>query len=152
MRQDRVTISELLATAREAAGPRTARHGVTVAIDAATNLPEVLADRVQMETVLHNLIGNAIDALKDMSGQRRITLAAVPYDEYSVRITIADNGPGVAPATRESLFEPFASKKAEGLGLGLAISRTIVEAHGGALWLADTEAGAAFCFTLPVAK
>jgi C4-dicarboxylate-specific signal transduction histidine kinase len=152
MRQERVIISELLATAREAAGPRAGRHGVTVAVDAATSLPEVLADRVQMETVLHNLIGNAIDALKDMSGERRITLAATPHNENSVRITIADNGPGVAPATRASLFEPFASKKAEGLGLGLAISRTIVEAHGGTLWLADTDAGAAFCITLPATK
>ena len=152
IRQERVIISELLATAREAAGPRAGRHGVTVAVDAATNLPEVLADRVQMETVLHNLIGNAIDALKDMSGERRITLAATPHNENSVRITIADNGPGVAPATREALFEPFASKKAEGLGLGLAISRTIVEAHGGVLWLADTDAGAAFCITLPATK
>jgi len=112
----------------------------------------ILADRVQVETVLHNLIGNAIDALKDMPGERRITLAAAPHDEPFVRFTVTDNGPGIPPAVRGSLFEPLASNKAEGLGLGLAISRTIVEAHGGALWLADTHAGAAFCLTLPAAR
>ena len=87
-----------------------------------------------------------------MPGERRITLAAAPHDETFVRFTITDNGPGVAPAARESLFEPLASNKAEGLGLGLAISRTIVEAHGGALWLADLDAGTAICLTLPAAR
>ena len=152
IRQEHLIVSKLLAAVGEAAGPRAARHGVTVTVDAASGLPEVLADRVQVETVLHNLIANAIDALKDMPGERRITLAAAPHDETFVRFTVTDNGPGVAPAARESLFEPFASNKAEGLGLGLAISRTIVEAHGGALWLADTDAGAAFCLTLPAAR
>jgi C4-dicarboxylate-specific signal transduction histidine kinase len=145
-------VSKLLATAREAAGPRSARHGVSVAVDVASDLPEVLADRIQVEMVLHNLIGNAIDALKDMPGERRITLGAAPHDDTFVRFTVTDNGPGVAPAARESLFKPFASNKAEGLGLGLAISRTIVEAHRGSMWLADTDAGTAFCFTLPAAR
>jgi signal transduction histidine kinase len=151
IRQERLIVSKLLATAGEAASPRAARHRVTLAVDAASGLPEVLADRVQVETVLHNLIGNAIDALKDTPGARQITLAAARHDDTYVRFSITDNGPGVAPAARESLFEPFASNKAEGLGLGLAISRTIVEAHGGALWLANTDTGAAFCLTLPVA-
>ena len=152
IRQERLNVSNLLVTAKEAAGPRAVGHAVTLTVEAASGLPEILADRVQVETVLHNLIGNAIDALKDMPGERRITLAAAPHDEPFVRFTVTDNGPGIPPAVRGSLFEPLASNKAEGLGLGLAISRTIVEAHGGALWLADTHAGAAFCLTLPAAR
>ncbi len=152
IRQESLFVSKLLAAVGEAAGVRASRHGVTVAIDAASGQLEVLADRVQVETVLHNLIANAIDALKDISGERRITLAAARQDEAFVRVTVADNGPGVRSAVRESLFKPFASNKAEGLGLGLSISRTIVEAHGGVLWLMETDAGATFCFTLPTAE
>jgi signal transduction histidine kinase len=152
IKQERLVASKLLATVGEAESTRAARHGVTVAVDAASGPLEVLADRVQVETVLHNLIANAIDALKDMAGERRITLVAARHDEVFVRITVADSGPGVAAAARASLFEPLASNKAEGLGLGLAISRTIVEAHGGRLWLAETDTGAAFCLTLPTAN
>ena len=152
IKQERLIAPKVLTTVGKAAGPRAARHGVTVNVDAASGLLEILADRVQVETVLHNLIANAIDALKEVAGERRITLAAARHDGAFVRITVTDNGLGVPPAVRESLFKPFASNKAEGLGLGLSISRTIVEAHGGVLWLADTDAGTAFCFTLPIAQ
>jgi two-component system sensor kinase FixL len=145
-------VADLLATAAEAAGPRLARHGVALVIEAAPNLPDVLADRIQMETVLHNLIGNAIDALTDVRGVRRVTLSALPHGEAFVRIGVSDNGPGVSAAARASLFEPLASDKVEGLGLGLAISRTIVDAHGGTLWLGETDRGAAFWLTVPVAR
>jgi two-component system sensor kinase FixL len=152
IRQERLIVSELLAAVAEAAGPRASRHGVSVTLDVDSKPLAVLADRVQVETVLHNLIANAIDALKDVARDRRITLAAAAHDAAFVRVSVADNGPGVPSAVRESLFKPFASNKAEGLGLGLSISRTIVEAHGGVLWLADAEAGARFCFTLPAAE
>ena len=147
-----LALATLLATASEAAVPRSARHGVVLTLNVASGLRDVLGDRVQLETVLHNLIANAIDALKDVPGERRILLAAERHDEDHVRLCITDNGPGLATAARQSLFEPFATDKPEGLGLGLAISRTIVEAHGGALWLADTDTGASFCLTLPVAR
>jgi C4-dicarboxylate-specific signal transduction histidine kinase len=105
-----------------------------------------------METVLHNLIANAIDALREVPGERRIVLAAERHDADHVRFSVTDNGPGLVGSARGRLFEPFATDKAEGLGLGLAISRTIVEAHGGALWLAERATGASFCLTLPVAR
>jgi signal transduction histidine kinase len=151
IRQERLAASALVANAAEAAHARAARHGVTITIAAVPGLPDVLGDRVQVETVLHNLIANAVDALKNKAGERRIVLAAARHDESFVRVTVTDNGPGLAPAARAALFAPFASHKPEGLGLGLAISRTIVEAHGGALWLADKDGGAEFCLTLPVA-
>ncbi|MEO8754146.1 MAG: ATP-binding protein, partial [Casimicrobiaceae bacterium] len=152
IRQQQLAPAALLANAMEAAEPRAARHAVVLAVNAAPGLLDVLGDRVQLETVLHNLIANAIDALKDAPGARRIVLAAERHDESHVRFSVSDNGPGLAAAAREALFEPFATHKAEGLGLGLAISRTIVEAHGGALWLADGERGASFWLTLPIAR
>lgn len=151
-RAQRRDVADLLATAAEAAAPRLARHGVELVVDIAPNVPNVLADRIQMETVLHNLIGNAIDALSSAGGRRKVTLSALPHGDAFVRIGVLDTGPGVAPSARESLFEPLASDKVEGLGLGLAISRTIVDAHGGTLWLGEGDSGAAFWLTIPVAR
>ncbi|MBS0322080.1 MAG: MASE1 domain-containing protein [Proteobacteria bacterium] len=151
VRQEALDVDTLLATARDAAVPRAERHGVALVLDVAAPLPQVLADRVQVETVLHNLIGNAIDALKGATGHRRVVLAAVMHDKQLVRFSVTDTGPGLAAEVRETLFQPLASHKAEGLGLGLAISRTIIEAHGGTLWAAESGPGATFCFTLPVA-
>ncbi len=151
LRVERLGVAALLGTVTAAARPRGERHGVTIDAEAPPGLPDVLADRVQVETVLHNLIGNAIDALKAATGPRRVVLAVAMQEAGLICITVADTGPGVAPAVRETLFQPFASQKAEGLGLGLAISRTIVEAHGGRLWLEGNAAGATFCMTLPVA-
>ena len=101
---------------------------------------------------MHNLISNAIDALSHKAGERTLALTALRHDERSVRFEVADNGPGVNSAVIPTLFEPLASDKANGLGLGLAISRTIVEGHGGMLWLANSAEGATFCMTIPNAK
>jgi two-component system sensor kinase FixL len=152
IRQEQLAPPALLATAAEAASPRATRHAVQLSVNVAPGTPHVLGDRVQVETVLHNLIANAIDALKDMPGERRVELTAARHGEAHVRIGVTDNGPGLPAEARKTLFEPFATHKAEGLGLGLAISRTIVEAHGGSLWLADSDTGASFCLTLPVAS
>jgi signal transduction histidine kinase len=152
VRQQVMAPSTLLANAAETAAPRAARHAVILAVNVTSDLPDVLGDRIQIETVLHNLIANAIDALADVRGERRIVLAAEHHDAGHVRFSVTDNGPGLVTSAREALFQPFATDKVEGLGLGLAISRTIVEAHGGALWLADRAAGASFCLTLPVAR
>jgi len=152
IRQERLSVPTLPANASEAAGLRAAPNRVMISIETAPRLPEVLGDRVQLETVMHNLIANAVDALKETPGERRVTLAASRHGDGFVRLVVSDNGPGIAAAARATLFEPFTTQKAEGLGLGLAISRTIVEAHGGALWLDDKATGAAFCLTLPAAR
>ena len=110
----------------------------------------MLADRIQVETVLHNLISNAIDALKTVDDERReIVLSAAIDDPNFVRISVADSGPGVPDDIAAQLFRPFATSKPQGMGLGLAISRSIVEARGGRLWLQAHRAGSMFCFTLP---
>ena len=128
---------------------RAERFGIQLAVDVPANLPAVSADRVQIATVLLNLIGNAIDSLRKMdSGERRIDVIAALVDNDMVRLCVTDSGPGIAPEIRDRLFQPFATSKPEGMGLGLAISRTLVEAHGGSLDLVDTRP-TRFCFTLP---
>jgi len=129
---------------------RAERHGISFHLVLPESLPEVRADRVQMGTVLHNLLANAVDALVEShESWREIEISAHRENTEWVRVCVADSGKGVAPDMEASLFDSFATSKADGMGLGLAISRTLVEAHGGQLWLAAPHP-ARFCFTLPV--
>ncbi len=110
----------------------------------------VEADLLQLEQVLVNLVCNSVQAIDGAGMTRREVFITVESRPQEIEVTVRDTGPGVAPDAREHLFDIFASTKASGLGMGLAISRDIVEAHGGKLW-ADAEAseGAIFHFTLP---
>lgn len=118
----------------------------------APGTPRGQADPVQVQQVLINLLQNAIRAMRSNSGARLIVLSAAPHPE-GICITVRDNGLGIPPAIRDHLFEPFATTRAEGMGLGLAVCKACVDAHGGRLWVDDTpgQAGAAFRFTLPAA-
>ncbi len=139
-----VLIDEACATMRE----RATRHGV--ALERSSDaVPAVLVDRVQIEAVLHNLLANAVDALKGREAGRAVRIVAAPEAPGFVRIAVEDNGPGIAPDIAAALFEPFVTTKPKGMGLGLAISRSIVDAHGGRLWHEPRAPGSAFCFTLP---
>jgi signal transduction histidine kinase len=141
-------IDNALATTRE----RALRHNVAVTGTAVPGVPDVAADRVQVGAVLHNLINNAIDALKDSAKPARTVRIAGALDEGGlVRLSVQDNGPGVNADMTPTLFLPFATSKPDGTGLGLAISRSIVEAHGGRLWYEPAADGSTFAFTLPVA-
>jgi len=114
-------------------------------------VPDVAADRVQIGAVLHNLVNNAIDALKETAKPARVVRIAGALDTNGlVRLTVQDNGPGVNPDMEPTLFQPFATSKPDGTGLGLAISRSIVEAHGGRLWYQPDADGCSFVFTVPV--
>lgn len=143
-------VGELLQSALDTARPRLERHHVTSRLECPLGLPAVLVDRIQVETVLHNLIANAIDALRTVvDGRREIVLSAAIDGRQFVRISVADNGLGVPNDIATQLFRPFATSKPQGMGLGLAISRSIVEARGGRLWLQPVDRGSMFCFTLP---
>jgi two-component system, LuxR family, sensor kinase FixL len=108
----------------------------------------VLADRVQIQQVLLNLIRNSMDAMED-SPSRELTLSINPVDDRYIRISVADSGTGVAPEIIDQLFQPFVTTKREGMGVGLSISRTIVEAHGGKIWAEPGQnGGTIFHFTL----
>lgn len=117
------------------------------------NLPRVSGDRIQIEQVLVNLIRNGIEAMADLPFSARRLLIATSADKNNVTVSVADHGHGLAPDQLAKLFSPFFTTKPQGMGLGLSISRTIIEAHGGEL-LAESEAGkgATFSFRLPAAK
>ena len=109
----------------------------------------VFVDRLQIDLVLRNLLANAFDAVSiQPAGTHRIEVSVEDVVERRVTITVRDSGPGLSPASTDAIFEPFVSSKTTGLGLGLVISRAIVEAHGGKLW-AESSDGGVFRFTLP---
>lgn len=111
----------------------------------------VLADRVQIQQVLVNLIRNAIEAMAS-SWRRQLTISSCQNSDGMVEVSIADTGTGLAAEIAEQLFQPFVSTKREGMGLGLSISRTIIEAHGGRMWAEpNKDGGAVFRFTVPQA-
>jgi signal transduction histidine kinase len=116
----------------------------------AEDLPCVQGDRVQLQQVLLNLIINAIEAMRDVGEKERELLISTRNEPDGVSIEVRDSGPGFAPAALERVFEPFYTTKPEGMGMGLSICRSIIEAHGGRLWATACEPrGALFQFTIP---
>ncbi len=110
---------------------------------------EVRVDRVHLQQVLINLIRNAVDAMREGGGSR-VTVSAVPVSDEEVEVRVSDEGPGIPEEIRHRIFSPFVTTKASGTGIGLPICRTIIEAHGGRIWLASgPDRGAVIAFTLP---
>jgi C4-dicarboxylate-specific signal transduction histidine kinase len=127
------------------------KNGVSVQTNLAVGLPLVRGDRVQLQQVILNLIINAIEALSGLSeGARELLISSGKVETGGVFVTVRDSGPGLASATLERVFESFFTTKPGGLGLGLSICRSIVEAHGGRLSAsANDHRGAVFQFTVP---
>jgi PAS domain S-box-containing protein len=129
-----------------------ASRRVHVAVDIDPQLPQVRGVKVQVQQVLLNLLLNAMTAVKEFPRERRnVAVCAAPDGAGLVRVTVKDSGPGLAPELMENIFKPFFTTKRDGLGMGLPISRSIVESHGGRLWAEPNpgEPGATFCFTIP---
>lgn len=126
-------------------------HGIDVQIDLDPKAGEVFVDRIQVQQVLINLIRNAIDAMVE-SPRRSLRISTLKQDGM-VRVTVSDTGTGISEPIAEQLFQPFVTSKKAGMGIGLSICRTIVEAHGGRIWFeAGADGGTAFSFTLPIAE
>lgn len=137
-----VELEDLLRTVRRMGDSAIVAKTISLDIEIAPSLPPLFVDRLQIEVILRNLLANSVESLIT-SGRcdGRIRVFVERHDDTRVRIVVADNGPGISSATRENLFEPFVSGKPTGMGLGLAVSRAIAEAHGGTLEAATVEHG-----------
>jgi C4-dicarboxylate-specific signal transduction histidine kinase len=129
-------------------------HRVLLRAELRGDLPPILGDRIQLQQVLLNLMMNAIEAMTAVGeGQRELVVRSARDGSKSVLVAVQDSGPGPDPKSRERLFDAFYTTKEHGLGLGLTISRSIIEAHDGRLWAtANVPRGAIFQFTLPVGE
>jgi two-component system sensor kinase FixL len=140
----RKLVTEASALALTGTGP--SEIDVDIRLDVAADA--VLVDRIQIQQVLLNLIRNAVEAMQ-RSPRRRIDIRSIADGSDTVTVIVADSGPGLTPDIQRHLFEPFHSSKEQGMGLGLSISRSIVEAHGGRIWAEPADiGGAAFHFSL----
>jgi C4-dicarboxylate-specific signal transduction histidine kinase len=125
------------------------RNRVSLRTELASDLPRVPGDPVQLQQVLINLITNAIEATSSSTNGRRTILIRSAKNPDGVLVQVQDSGPGIEPGLAGRIFEPFFTTKAEGIGMGLSISHSIIESHGGRLWTTPSSIGALFEFTLP---
>jgi len=127
------------------------KTGVTVGTQLAGELPRIQCDRVQLQQVMLNLIVNAIQSMSGVEdGNRELHISTARIEPEGVCVAVRDTGPGLRPESLPRLFEPFYTTKPDGMGMGLSICRSIIEAHGGRLWATSCEPrGALFQFTIP---
>jgi two-component system, LuxR family, sensor kinase FixL len=128
-----------------------ASRPLTIRTDFDADAPAVRASYVRLKQVILNLVMNACDAMDDVAAEKRVVTIATraQHDAGTVEVSVTDGGPGIAPGDEERIFAPFFTTKKQGLGLGLSICRSIVDAHGGRLWAENVKAGASFRFTVP---
>jgi PAS domain S-box-containing protein len=150
LRRDAVEINDAIIEVIALTRTEAANNRVSVRTQLAEGLPPVLGDRVQLQQVLLNLIINAIEAMREVGDEERELLVSTRSEPDGVSVEVRDSGPGFTPAALERVFEAFYTTKSSGLGLGLSICRSIIEAHQGRLWTsANLPRGASFQFALP---
>jgi signal transduction histidine kinase len=126
------------------------RCSISLRTELSGDLPQVMGDRVQLQQVLMNLMINSIEAMKDVDGTRELAIKSQRADNEHVLVSVSDNGVGLPPHQTDQIFNAFFTTKPHGTGMGLRISRSIIESHGGRLWAADNSPrGASFYLTLP---
>jgi signal transduction histidine kinase len=148
-RRTKLDINEVIQDVTRLLRHELTRNRVSLHTDLAPDLPRVLGDRVQLQQVMLNLIMNGIDAMSMVTDRPRELLIKSAKHSDGVLIQVQDSGPGIDPGQADRIFEPFFTDKPEGIGMGLSISRSIVESHGGRLWTVAGTNGALFEFTLP---
>ncbi|MBH5402594.1 AAA family ATPase [Bradyrhizobium sp. CNPSo 4010] len=148
-RKERVDLNEVIREVLVLTHSEALKTGTSVRIELAETLSPIEGDRVQLQQVLLNLVVNAMQAMATIEGTRDV-LITTAATEANVLVRVADSGPGLDPETLGHVFDPYYTTKPDGLGMGLAICRSIIEAHNGRLWASDNQArGAVFQFTLP---
>jgi C4-dicarboxylate-specific signal transduction histidine kinase len=144
------TVRDVIALARS----EVEQNRVALETHLSDHVSLIFADRIQLQQVILNLIMNAVEAMSEMSDGRRQLLIRTDTDESEgIVVAVRDSGPGLKPEDLHRLFTPFYTTKPQGMGLGLAICRSIIESHGGRLWVtANLDRGVAFQFTLPTSR
>jgi C4-dicarboxylate-specific signal transduction histidine kinase len=150
-RKDRLEINETVLEVISLIQNEMAKKGISVRTQLAETLPAIQGDRVQLQQVILNLLINAVEAMSEMSeGLRELLITTAKTDSEGVLVAVRDSGPGLAPEGLERLFEAFYTTKPGGLGMGLSICRSIIEAHGGNMSATtNVPQGAVFQFTIP---
>ena len=139
-------IQEMVALMRSEIG----RNSISVRTELAEDIPQIMGDRVQLQQVLMNLMINGIDAMKEVNGARRLDIKSQRAENNELTVSVADTGVGLPPQHADQIFNAFFTTKLHGTGMGLRISRSIAESHGGRLWAANNSSrGATFYITLP---
>jgi signal transduction histidine kinase len=153
-RQDAVEINELIRDVLALARGEVVKHGVSVQTQLSDDLPLIEGDRVQLQQVILNLVMNAVEAMSDTNANERprdLLISTGRDGPSDVFVAVQDSGPGLNPESFDRLFDAFYTTKRDGLGMGLAICRSIIEAHSGRVWASPRAgAGAQLQFTLPV--
>jgi PAS domain S-box-containing protein len=148
--QELVDVNELVREMLVLLRSEADRYSIYMRTDLAAELPKVMADRVQLQQVLMNLMLNGIDAMKDVDGARELNIKSRQAENEQLQVSVSDTGVGLPPQQEDQMFDAFFTTKTQGSGMGLRISRSIVESHGGRLWAAaNSSRGASFYFTLP---
>jgi signal transduction histidine kinase len=125
------------------------RYAIWIRTDLDAELPKISADRVQLQQVLMNLMLNGIEAMRDVDGPRELAIKSQRAENEQLQVSVSDTGVGLPPQQADKIFDAFFTTKVQGSGMGLRISRSIVESHGGRLWAAaNPPRGARFYFTL----
>ena len=147
----RVEINQIIGEVVALAERQASKNEVSVEIDLAPNLSPIFGDRIQLQQVILNLMLNGIESMTGVSDRsRRLVIRSQMQDADQVRVSVEDSGSGVKAEIMGRLFEPFFTTRSQGIGMGLPISRSIIEAHGGRLWAESTvNQGSVFQFTLP---
>jgi C4-dicarboxylate-specific signal transduction histidine kinase len=152
MRLARLDMNDVIDDVVSLSAPMLRQHHVRLDVDRRPSLPSVTGDRIQLQQVLLNLVINATDAMRSVTERARLLEIRTADGDGTVKVRVRDSGPGLPESSVQRIFTPFFSTKPEGMGVGLSISRSIVEAHGGRLNLVSNSTnGATFEMELPVA-
>jgi PAS domain S-box-containing protein len=153
LQHEEVDINEVIQEMIALLQGESAKHSISIYSDIAIDLPPIMADRVQLQQVLMNLMLNGIQAMKSIKTPGKLTIKSQQDDSGQLLISVMDTGVGIPPEKMDQIFNAFFTSKPQGVGMGLAISRSIVESHGGRLWaVSNLESGATFHFTLPTRR
>jgi C4-dicarboxylate-specific signal transduction histidine kinase len=152
-KREPLRVSEIIEGTIALLHDQTVRYNISVRTELESDLPLLFGDRVQLQQVVMNLIVNAIEAMKDVDGAREMVIEAQRSEDEHVLVSVSDTGVGFPPHLAEEIFDPFFTTKPHGSGMGLRISRSIIESHGGRMWaVGSLGRGATFYFTLPTAR